>query len=253
MHENLVRLSKYIGNRKDVTGRITRPDNDDHYKAVLLVHGYGSNKECDSNVYLARELAQCGVATLAIDLSGHQFGKIEEQRLSDFIDDVHLGIDKLFQKGYHSVGIFANSIGALITTEALKQRESTKGIYKIGFKSPVVDLEAAVKRKYGASLLNGNDISFEYDGRKFSVPSSLFAEAMQHRLNGEKYAIPAHVSFGLHDELVTFSEIKLLLNVFSPSGAVSYDAGHDLVIDGDGERAMKPFVDWLAGKNGQRN
>ncbi|MEM4366543.1 MAG: alpha/beta hydrolase [Candidatus Anstonellales archaeon] len=106
--------------------------------AVLLCHGFGSNKNSNTNMELAKKLK--GKAdSLRIDFYGHgeSEGLFEDISVSKGVEDVVAGIRFLRKKGYDKVGLVGSSFGGLCSILAA----SRERVDFVALKAPACDMK----------------------------------------------------------------------------------------------------------------
>jgi uncharacterized protein len=99
----------------------TRPAGIVPFPAVLLLHGFGSEKNEVGNIFerLSKRLAQNGIASLRIDFrgSGESAGSMVEASLHSYIDDADAALQYLFSLKEINplrIGILGFSLGGAI-------------------------------------------------------------------------------------------------------------------------------------------
>lgn len=205
-------------------GTLTLPDNlIEHEKlpAVLLVHGYGTDRNEVANVYekLATILAEKNIASLRIDLRG--FGKsiysdsnlsglpIENMTVDTVVQDVVASVGYLVNNPIfdnNRIGICGYSLGGAVTClaiEKMQQQPTQPQIKAVSLIAPVGDFKSDFLKVFNISerefeeILTGDQIyTFDLGWRVVKVKPDLFKSFVSHapkkaitQYNGAFFAI----------------------------------------------------------------
>lgn len=122
-------LTNKLGQK--IVGLFDLPNNKNKsYAAVLVLHGFGGNKE--NSVCWTNILNPLGIATLRIDFrgTGESDGQFEDKTISNFVDDAKIGLDYLSNSpniNINKLGLIGYSAGAFtsILVAASEPRLST--------------------------------------------------------------------------------------------------------------------------------
>jgi len=92
-------------------------------KIVLLIHGFMSNKNSETNQILSQRLSEKGIATIRFDLFGHgeSSGQFKHLTLSRCLHQVGSAMQWIQNNGYLNVSIVGSSFGGLIAIHAAEQ------------------------------------------------------------------------------------------------------------------------------------
>lgn len=88
-------------------------------KILLLVHGFMSNKDSETNLTLTKRFLEKGVATIRFDLFGHgeSDGLFQQLTLSNCLRQVEGILEWIKKSGYTKIGLVGSSFGGLIAIE----------------------------------------------------------------------------------------------------------------------------------------
>jgi len=123
--------------------------------AILLLHGLGFHSfEYDA---LASLLAQGGLNSLAFDFRCH--GRSEGPRgrwvLQDLVDDAEKAAEFLSQRVEGNIGVFGNSLGAIVGIYLASRSPQVKSLVASGCPTRVADFGVTTFRKVLLNLLQG--------------------------------------------------------------------------------------------------
>lgn len=106
--------------------------------AVVLCHGFSTNKNGKTNSRLEEMFNDSGLATFRFDFFGHgeSGGKLEDITISEAEDDVLRAIAFVERAGYGTTGLVGSSFGGMASILAASRNP---GLAVLALKSPVSD------------------------------------------------------------------------------------------------------------------
>ena len=102
-------------------------------RIVLLIHGFMSDKDSETNIELTKRLLPKGIATVRLDLFGHgqSAGPFQSLTLSRCLHQVEGLIAWIKEKGYEEIALVGSSFGGLIAIHtAAKHKELVRLVLK---------------------------------------------------------------------------------------------------------------------------
>jgi hypothetical protein len=117
-------------------------------RAVLLCHGFLSNKNSTTNKTLTRSLTEQGLATLRFDFfgQGESDGPFENITVTIALGQALAALDLLVARGYTRIGLIGSSFGGLIALLAASKKPD---IACLALKCPVADFAEVLRLEFG--------------------------------------------------------------------------------------------------------
>lgn len=117
-------------------------------RAVLLCHGFLSNKNSTTNKTLTRALTEQGIATFRFDFfgQGESDGPFENITVTIALGQTLAALDWLAAKGYKRIGLVGSSFGGLVAILAAAKKP---GLACLGLKCPVADFAEVLRLEFG--------------------------------------------------------------------------------------------------------
>ncbi len=153
-------------------------------KIVLLIHGFMSNKDSDTNLTLTKRLVEKGIATLRFDLFGHgeSDGPFQKLTLSACLDQVFGMIDWIKKKGYEKIGMVGSSFGGLIAIHAASQ--FPLDLASLALRCPVSNYPSIWQSRLGGEGItrwkNEGVLSFIFDDKKAQLEYGYYEDLLRH-------------------------------------------------------------------------
>ena len=185
-------------------------------RAVILCHGFLSNKNSRTNLRLTELLVPQGISTLRFDWfgmgdSGGDFSRIS---VATCCDQLERAIDLMRDRGYSELGIVGSSFGGLL---AILVGQGYPELRAIGLKCPVPDFPEALDLEFGrAGIEEWRRTNYIPDVTGGTVPVALDFAFYESCRAFDAYAAARHVQapvlivHGEQDELVPFHQIRQL-------------------------------------------
>ncbi len=185
-------------------------------RAVILCHGFLSNKDSRTNLRLTELLCPHGISTLRFDWfgMGASGGKFSRITVATCIDQLERAISLMRDRGYHDLGLIGSSFGGLLAILVAQRHPELRAV---GLKCPVPDFPEMLDHEFG---LNGIEewkrTNYIPDVTGGTAPISLdffFYESCR-VFNAYEAArnvnAPVLTVHGEQDELVPFHQIERL-------------------------------------------
>lgn len=130
-----------------ISAILSRPDQDPH-AAVILCHGFLSNKNSTTNKTLTRLLNERALATFCFDFfgQGESEGQFEDITTSLAVGQAKAAISAVNSRGYRTIGLVGSSFGGLVSILTASQRQD---IACLALKCPVVDFAEELRLEFG--------------------------------------------------------------------------------------------------------
>jgi len=187
-------------------------------QAVILCHGFLSNKESRTNRRLTQLLVAKGISTFRFDWfgMGESEGEFGHVTVSRCCDQLERAITRMYVQGYQKLGLIGSSFGGLIT---ILVSENHPELHAVGLKCPVPDFPEMLEQEFGLSgieewkrtnsipdVTGGTapislDFSFYENCRVFNAYEA-----------ARKINAPVLIVHGKQDELVPLHQIHRLEN-----------------------------------------
>lgn len=116
--------------------------------AVILCHGFLSNKNSTTNKTLTRLLNERALATFCFDFfgQGESEGQFEDITTSLAVGQAKAAISAVNSRGYRTIGLVGSSFGGLVSILTASQR---RDIACLALKCPVVDFAEELRLEFG--------------------------------------------------------------------------------------------------------
>lgn len=126
-------------------------------RAVVLCHGFLSNKNSSTNKALTRLLTEQGIATLRFDFfgQGESEGPFEDITVGLALDQAKAALVWAAAQGFRRLGLVGSSFGGLIALLAASEAASSaSGLRCLALKCPVPDFPAMLQLEFGTDGLD---------------------------------------------------------------------------------------------------
>ncbi|MDP3917811.1 MAG: alpha/beta hydrolase [Candidatus Woesebacteria bacterium] len=187
-------------------------------KAVIIAHGFTSNKDRPRHIKLAQTLSNEGIAAFRIDFGGSGESSDRKITIKAEIDDLLSAINLLKEMDYSKVGVLGESLGGIVALEA----------YNSDIKAMVLWAPVTISRDKYKDLTDEqiNDVKIKgfyirnKDDRKFKIPNEYLEELK--KINREqvldKVNIPVMIVHGTADDLIPLKDSQEAINLL-PKGS----------------------------------
>ncbi len=187
-------------------------------KAVIIAHGFTSNKDRKRHIQLANALAKAGITAFRIDFGGSGESDDREITIKAEVDDLLSAIKLLKNKGYKTIGVLGESLGGIVTLSAYSTDMDaivlwapvTKAVDKYKELTPQLDEQI---KKQGYYVKNK-------DNKDFRIPK----EYLNERTNLDrdsvlsKVKIPVMIVHGTADDTIPINNSKEAIELL-PKGS----------------------------------
>lgn len=239
-----------------ITGILDFPDNEGPFPIVVILHGFGGNKE---NAQTWSEILNpLGIGTFRIDFrgTGESEGEYQDKTLSGFVNDAQAALDYVYQLpnvNKDKVAVVGHSMGG--TTAILLAANDPR------IKTMVVTSPAIKPADSLASLYDPKDFSIvsqrgyaelRKTGEKKRLKYTFFENAKNYNLTYEAQKIPYRflVIAGEKDDIVFFDDIKNFKDNVKKAVLIQLpNSGHNLEeewMTAQG-KVQEWFSEWLQG------
>ena len=190
-------------------------------RAVILCHGFLSDKNSRTNRRLTELLVPEGIATFRFDWYG--MGDLSKQfphlTLQQCLDQLNTGVSYLLAQGYSSIGLIGSSFGGFM---AILGAAHFPAIRAVGLKCPVVDFAECLQLEFGEQAMAVWKQTHQIpnilnDQELIPLQYAFFEECL--RYDGYEWAsritVPTCVVHGEKDDLIPFHQIDRLMKVLA--------------------------------------
>lgn len=210
-------------------------------KAVIIAHGFCSNKDKERYVKAAEEMNKAGLGVLRFDFSGSGESANDEITIANQVQDLKSAMRYLKDKSYSRIGVVGASAGGLV---ALK----TGGLESMVLWGPVSkkkDNYADYKfsQEQQAQLQKQGYLIKIKDNKHFRIPQMYIYERENVDPKDFKTGCPILIIHGDKDEFVPVEDSRNLINNITNGELKVIGAGHNL--DEDLDTAIELTIDWF--------
>jgi alpha-beta hydrolase superfamily lysophospholipase len=203
-------------NGLNLVGILHNPENKTD-SAVIIAHGFTSNKDYPRHIKTADALASKGIAAFRMDFGGSGESDGREITIASELDDLESAIKYMKNLGYENMGLLGESLGGLISLKAysddIKAIILWAPVTRIRQTLQLTDLEKK-------SLEDKGYFIRVKDGKDFKIPQ----EYINERLNVDKESvlrevkIPVLIIHGTEDKTIPISDSEDAIG-FLPHGS----------------------------------
>ncbi len=179
-------------------------------KIVLLIHGFMSNKDSETNLELTKRLLPKGIATVRLDLFGHgeSSGPFQQLTLSRCLHQVEGLIAWIKGKGYEEIALVGSSMGGFIAIHTAAKHPE---FISLALKCPVSNYPPLwhdrLSKAGMANWKQDGTFSFIFDDQK------------------------ARLEYGFYADLLKFNTYTDAAHIKTPTLIVHGDADDDVPVD----------------------
>ncbi|MBW7960487.1 alpha/beta hydrolase [Patescibacteria group bacterium] len=237
------------GNR--VCGILSNPANNKNNLVVVLVHGFNSKKNSNTNIALIKIFSKQNISSLRIDLFGHgeSEGKFEELTLSKAISGIESAINYLKINGYKRIGLVGSSFGGLA---AITVAAKSNDLVFLALKCPVSSYSEFTEYTDTDLIYNWRKQGYSYrEGKKLNYS---FYEDIKNNIAynvADKIKVPTLIVHGDADKDVPVEQsIKLSRLIPNCRLTIIKGAGHRFSEGDSKEEMLTEIVNFIV-KNSQ--
>ena len=222
-------------------------------RAVILCHGFLSNKDSRTNLRLTELQIARGISTLRFDWFGMgesegEFGRIT---VSTCCDQLERAISLMRERGYHELGLIGSSFGGLLAILVAQRHPELRAV---GLKCPVPDFPEMLEHEFGSDgIEEWKRTNYIPDVTGGTAPVFLdfaFYESCR-AVNAYEAArtikAPVLIVHGKQDELVPFHQIERLEESLPDDTKLVLlpEADHQFGRPEDFRRMTVHLADWM--------
>ena len=187
-------------------------------QAVILCHGFLSDKDSRTNRRLTELLIPQGIATLRFDWYGmgeskEDFSEISLKKCGEQLDSVFLALQ---ERGMERLGLIGSSFGGLMAIVSASRHPTTLQV--LGLKCPVVNFPEVLRLEFGkAAIERWKQTNFIPNILGGETPISLRYSFFEECLTYDGYAsasliqAPTLIVHGDQDEIIPRHQVDQLL------------------------------------------
>ncbi len=185
-------------------------------RAVILCHGFLSNKDSRTNLRLTELLNPQGISTLRFDWfgMGESGGAFSRITVATCVDQLERAISLMRERGYHALGLIGSSFGGLL---AILVGQHHPELRAIGLKCPVPDFPETLDHEFGRDgIEEWKRTNYIPDVTGGTAPVALDFAFYESCSAFDAYEVarnikaPVLIVHGEQDELVPFHQIRQL-------------------------------------------
>lgn len=188
-------------------------------KAVIIAHGFTSNKDRKRHQQLADVLAKDGIAAFRIDFGGSGESDDREITIKAEIDDLLSTIKLLKGKGYKSLGVLGESLGGIVALKAYNS-DINKAIVLWAPVTKALDKHEELTTEQEKQIKRLGHYIRRKDNKDFKIPKAYLDERTN--LDREsvlgKIKIPVMIVHGTADEAIPIDNSKEAIKLL-PEGS----------------------------------
>ncbi len=223
-------------------------------RAVILSHGFASQKNSTTNSVLTGHLVGQGLATFRFDFFGHgdSEGMFEDITVTIALDQVLRAIDLVSAKFYGRIGLVGSSFGGLIATLAAARR---RDLVCLGLKCPVVDFGEELRLELGETGMaewkaTGTVPDFTGAPGRVRLRYAFYEDALRHLGYdaAPHLTIPTLIVQGDADELIPLHQSRRLYEAMPITDKrlqILPGADHRFSRDEDFRTMTELLTDWM--------
>ncbi|MYG41155.1 MAG: alpha/beta hydrolase [Nitrospira sp. SB0677_bin_15] len=222
-------------------------------RAVILCHGFLSNKDSRTNLRLTELQVARGISTLRFDWfgMGESEGEFGRLTVSTCCDQLERAISLMRERGYHELGLIGSSFGGLLVILAAQRHPELRAV---GLKCPVPDFPEMLEREFGrAGIEEWQRTNYIPDVTGGTAPIALdFAfyescQAVDAYAAARNVKAPVLIVHGEQDELVPFHQIERLEEALPGDKELVLlpEADHQFGRPEDFRRMTVQLADWM--------
>ena len=222
-------------------------------RAVLLCHGFLSNKNSTTNKTLTRALTEQGIATFRFDFfgQGESDGPFENMTVTIALDQALAALDWMAARGYKRIGLVGSSFGGLIAILAAAKKPDP---VCLGLKCPVADFAEVLRLEFGeagmARWKSHQEIPDVTGGPKpVRLRYALYENCLEYDGYEEasRIRIPTLIVQGEKDELVPLHQSSRLMGALQGKRQLEIIRGadHGFTKGEDFKKMTTLLTDWM--------
>ncbi|MDE3020001.1 MAG: alpha/beta hydrolase [Nitrospirota bacterium] len=189
--------------------------------AVVLLHGFLSNKNSTTNKTLTRAFLEQGFATFRFDFfgQGESEGPFERITVTTALDQAQAAIALVASRGYRRIGLIGSSFGGLIALLAAAEPANRTPLASLALKCPVPDFEEMLRLEFGPEGIvewkrTGTIPNVTGGGERVPLHYAFYEDCGRYRGYdaAKTIAVPTLIVQGDQDEFVPLHQSRRLLD-----------------------------------------
>ncbi len=220
--------------------------------AIIICHGFMSNKDGQSSQALQKELNGRGISTLRFDFYGHgeSDGAFEDVTVTEAADDALNAVAYLKNKGYKKTGLVGTSFGGVA---AIIAASKSKDLFVLCLRCPVSDYWDKELQKRGEAGIRewkerGYEEYYDLEGKAHKLNYSFIEDFSKNNGYGaaEKIKIPTIIVHGDADEVVPVAQSRNLAKMIKASRLeIIKGADHNFSKEGDFNKSISLVAEFI--------
>jgi len=200
-----------------LVGSLHQSVNGGKSKAVIIAHGFASNKDRERHIKLANALSESGITALRFDFAGSGESDNREIIIGAQVDDLRSAISYIHDDGYKDIGVLGESLGGITALLAIN-----KDIRAMVLWAPVTKASSpsGLSASDEQSLKEKGYYIEQKDGKGFKIPKQYIEGRRE--INREevlgKIKIPVLIVHGTADTEIPIKDSEEAIE-FLPAGS----------------------------------
>lgn len=214
-------------------------------KAIILCHGFTSNKDRERHIKVSEELYQKGYSVIRFDFGGCGESEDASITIAGQVTDLQSVINFLKDQGVSKFSFLAESFGALVALKSELKNLSTMVLW-----APVTD------NKSGSTLrkilqekkeTNTGLVVYHKDGRDHFLPKEYFQERANINQENLFYHLecPILIIHGNNDTTVLLDSSKRAIQFTPKNSELKIIGGANHKFEGHEDELIELTVDWF--------
>ncbi len=195
--------------------------------AVIISHGFTSNKDRKRLVKIADTLSGSGFTVLRFDFGGCGESEYREITVQEQVDDLRSAINYMRKNGYQNIGLLGESLGGLTSILACDEDIKVFVLWAPVTQSKIPSI--IQKEELQQELNEKGFIIYKKDGKEFKVPKKYLEE--RQAVNQKEILLrvksPVLVIHGDKDETIPLKQSKTAMEFLTE------DSKLEIIKDGD--------------------
>lgn len=217
-----IEKTTFFNNKKQkLVGIIHKPNGKGIFPAVIICHGYGSNKDKKLRIELANYLCKKGFITFRFDFSGcgESEGKFKDQTHTQYINDLKSAIDfissvKNIDK--NKIGVTGHSKGGLIAILTASMDKRIKALVPV---SAPIEYKEIYENVYKIDIAKWKRTGYLIDDEGRKLRYNYYLDLMKYNKSIKKIIrkikCPIILVHGEKDEIVPVHQAKDIMRYFN--------------------------------------
>ena len=213
--------------------------------AVIISHGFCSNKDRLRLVNLAKALFDAGFGVLRFDFGGCGESEDREITVTNQVEDLKAAIKLMQSKGYSNLGLFGESLGGLTSLLAYDNEIKTLVLWAPVTKSKKQEL--ILKEELHNDINEKGFTTFYKDSREFRIPRQYVEEreAVNQKEMLSRIKCPVLIIHGDKDNTIPWTQSKEAMEYLPKESKLEVIEGGCHKLDSKTNLAIPMTVNWF--------